>query len=605
MTVATEEELNTVNNVRNLFSLAKRERNKGGRVEAWRRFYQIIHNRTWSPLRETWMPSPTASETWPIIAAIVAWMTDQRPMIYVSPSIDPGNPMFAQASKVAHDLQMVIEANWRENRVPIELSKMLWDAYIYGTGFLKTGWDASLAGGLGDALINRVDPFSFYHDPSAGTLEQANFIIEARQMSWEELDRKFPGCTGLIKDSANVNESAMFERRQDPYQSTQAPMANLGSLSGGPQRWGRPGGGNRDSAMSTINDNGVSVYEAWTRRSDLWTDQEGEEYVDDNWHVSVVAGNRVLLDEDAKDIYGHGRHPYTRYVTQEFGDFWGISMVEHLAPLQLSMQRLLAALHHNSELAGIPTFLEESRSGIPRQKIVNKPGQRITVNPNSKAEWMKPPEMSSQVLELVKFYLNEMERISGLSAIVRGATPKGRNAQGVLDSIQEAAFVRIRDGLRNLEYTLMDAGQLMASLICENYTIPRIISIIGNEGKTQALALKGRHFYYPQIDPDGKLEELPLKFSLWIQAGSSFPTSRQARAAEADVLFGLGVTDDIAVLEAHDYPGRDAIIQRKQQAAQAAAQMGQETGGGKARVRPKSLQQAQQFVGSQQAGGET
>ena len=79
----------------------------------------------------------------------------------------------------------------------------------------------------------------------------------------------------------------------------------------------------------------------------------------------------------------------------------------------------------------------------------------------------------------------------------------------------------------------------------------------GSENMTP-LVLHAKHFYLP--DETG--ESMRLKFSLWIQAGSSVPTSRGARAQEADMLYAMGAIDRKAVLDAHDYPNRQAILER-------------------------------------------
>jgi len=263
------------------------------------------------------------------------------------------------------------------------------------------------------------------------------------------------------------------------------------------------------------------------------------------------------MNEKAEDLWSHGRHPYVRYVQHDMGDFWGISLVEHLAPAQLAINRLLAALQHHAELCGNPVMLEDSRSGIPRQKITNIPGQRLTKNQGSEVAWLVPPDMPQGVRDLVTFWINEMERISGLSAMVRGATPTGRNAQGVMDSVQESAFVRVRLALRNLERTLAAAGDLMGNLIVENYTMPRTTAIAGPTGQKSMLALKARHFYAPNFAGAD-----PMKFSLYVQAGSALPISRSARSQEADTMFAMGAIDAQAVLEAHDYPDRRQILER-------------------------------------------
>ena len=49
------------------------------------------------------------------------------------------------------------------------------------------------------------------------------------------------------------------------------------------------------------------------------------------------------------------------------------------------------------------------------------------------------PQMA---VELLRFYIGEMERISGISGMVRGATRPAGMPASVLDSLQEAAFVQ-------------------------------------------------------------------------------------------------------------------------------------------------------------------
>lgn len=542
--------------IRNLFSAAKQYRQR--RVERWRRNYELVHNKIWTPGRDPWLPSPAASEIMPVVAALVGWMTDQRPMIFISPSTEPGGRFFPIASALSDDLEKTLQANWQNRDTEAEHEKMIWDGFVLGTGIMKTVWDCALEEGLGDAKSVRVDPFAFYPDPQASSLEDANYLIEATTMSLQELDRRYPGTAEMLK-GGGFEENGALDGKPELYTVGRPAMANPGGLFGNAPRYGPPGGDpGRASAMNY--DLGVTVYEAWIREHDLHAEKDGSIGVDDHWRLVVVAGNRVLMDEPAEALFGHGRHPYTRYVTSDQGEFWGISLVEHLAPLQISLNRLLAAVQHNAELVGNPVWLEDKRSGIARTKIVNRPGVRVEKNVGSEAGWQYPPPMSAEVMNLIQFYIGEMERVSGLSAIVRGATPKGRNAQGVLDAVQEAAFVRVRLALRNFERAIRESGNLAGSLICENYTQPRVIAITGQENATP-LILRSRHFFMPTEDGQG----MPLRFSMWVQAGASLPTSRQARAAEADMLYTLGGIDDEALLDAHDYPNRQTILQRKNQ----------------------------------------
>ena len=292
-----------------------------------------------------------------------------------------------------------------------------------------------------------------------------------------------------------------------------------------------------------------------------------------HWHVTVVSGDVVLMDAPVDKIWSHGQHPYDRFVPVEEGEFWGQSMVELLAPAQKSINWLLAAIEQNIWLAGNPVFVEDNRSGLQRTKITNKPGQRITTNSGSRAEWMNPPQIHPQLaMQLIQFYVGEIERISGLSAIVRGATPTGRNSQGVLDSVQEAAFIRIRMALRGLESMLQSAGQKCGGLITEFYDTPRVVAMVGPAGEETVAALSGKHFYTP--DP-GADDPTPMRFRLNIQAGSTLSTSRSARIAEADTLFAMGAIDGEAVLAAHDFPGWPTVTARLREVQAAQGTLGQ------------------------------
>ncbi len=543
------DDLELASTVRNLFYKARAQRRS--LVGQWSRNYRILRNRTWMAGRAPWIPSPEVPEIYPIIAAQVGWMTDQRPTFEVVPASEPHSEYHEFYSTLAHDLETAMQAAWQINEYEAEIEQVLWDGFIYGTGILKSGWDIALCGGMGDAVMRRVDPYTFYPDPAATSMRDANYFIEARTMSIQELDRRWPGAAKKINGGGYTEDIDQAPGYGDL--GTGVPRANPGAISPATSAsFGKVGA----ARISATDEPGVTVFEAWLREHRT-VEFDGVEGVDDTWRVVVVAGNCILLDEPASEIWAHGQHPYERYVPHRNGEFWGMSMVEMLAPSQLAINRLLAALQLNVELVGNPVFLESARAGITRTKITNKPGQRVQVGEGGKAEWMNPPQIHPMMSELIQFYIGEMERISGLSAITRGMAPGGRNAQGVIDAMQESSFVRIRTALRNLEWTLRAVGDKVAALITENYTTPRMVAVVGPSAETSSKALKGRHFYVP-----GAEGRVPMRFQLLVQAGSSLPTSRNARISEADTLYAMGALDDEALLEAHDYPNRRQITLR-------------------------------------------
>ena len=546
--------------INGLFDLARKAMNR--RPDRWRKAYRLVHNRGWSATRDAWMPSPTASEIYPIISALVGWMTDQRIRFQCVASSDPHSQYSNFQQKLAQDLETVLDSLWVNQSFESEVEKVLFDSFIYGTGFFKCVYDPGSDGGAGNPVMRRCDPFTLFIDPNATSLDDANYVIEARELSLVEFERRFPNRGDVIDDDMGAGYS--LPRRDSTETGGKAPMANLAAHSGGsgtvPPVYGKPGQGGRVSD-SAYYDGSITVFEAWIKENTLFSpepgDDEGEPFNVTEWRCIITTGSHVLMNERAMDMWQHGLHPYVRYTNHDIGDMWGIALVDHLADPQLAINRLLASLQQHAELVSNPIFMEDSRSGIPRTKIVNRPGQRITKGAGSEAGWLVPPQMPNDVQELISFYIAEMERISGLSGVVRGFSPTGRNAQGVIDSVAESAFVRIRLALRNLERTLSKAGNLLANLVVENYSLPRVMSIVGQDGERSMLALRARHFFVPNEQGAS-----PMKFSLFVRAGSAMPISRAARIAEAETLFAMGALDAQAVLEAHDYPNRESILQR-------------------------------------------
>lgn len=554
----TSDDQRLVGEIRQLFYKARAHRRP--LVQRWNKNYRMLRNRYWVDARPNWMPSPQIPEIFPIVASMVGWMTDQRFRHEVTPAALPFSPFANFFSGLGQDLETVMDSTWHVNKEENEVTKMLWDANIYGTGILKTTWDETLLHGQGDAISRRIDPYTFYPDPAARSMEDANYFIEARTMSVQELDRKFPGSAKFFADGGFNEDTDEAPTQLD--NSTSFPRANPGAISPATSpRYGMPG----SSRIHATDSPGVTVLEAWLREHELYeatyTDSEGNEQKDlrvyDTWRVVVVAGNRILMNEPVDELWAHGGQPYDRYVPHDLGEFWGLSLVELLSSPQEAINRILAALQHNVELVGNPVFLESTRSGIQRTQLTNKPGTRLTINDGGKAEWLQPPQVHQMMPELLRYYLQRMEAVSGLSAVTKGGSSGGRQAQGVVDAMQEAAFVRIRMALRNLEYTLRDSGYKKAALICENYTAPRMVAIVGPTGNKTSLALKGRHFYTP--GPNGST---PMKFQLLVNAGSAGHTSRKVREDQAVMLYTLGAIDEDALLEALDFPNRQVVGER-------------------------------------------
>lgn len=550
--------------VRELFYRAREARR--ATMRQWKVNYYVLNNRYYKPGNNAWDEEPAISNIWPVVASAVAWMTDQRPTTEVTPTAEPFSPYWDYYQKLATDLNVCMTAGFNNYALDGEITKALWDVYSYGIGYFKVEWDATLAEGLGDAVFRRRDPFTIYPDPYAANESELTYIGEVKTMTVADADRSWPGAAKKIGMGTFLEDTENAPHKLDASLNPNQPRAALGALSPSTAIQNHAA---RDTPGKPTDAPVVTVIEMYVRGHLVEpSDQEGVSKVRDNWRCIIVCGDAILMDEDCNDVNAFGMHPYSRLVLFDTGEWYGPCITELLAPIQKNINWLLGAINRNIYLMGNPVLKEDMRSASRNKRFTNRPGQRL--EGGAGVDWLNPPQIHPQMsIQLVQYYEGKIETISGLSAMVRGFAPTGRNSEGVLDSVQDAAFVRVRASLRELERSLRGVASRMAASIAEFYTEPRLMSLIGDDGQRTFLNLRARHFY--AIDCDDPGERIPLRFSLTADAGSQLPTSKQARAAEAKHLFKLGAIDIYELLKAMQWPNYALVAQRvMQQQAQAA-----------------------------------
>ena len=590
------ESFELVSKLDQLYQLAKDA--KGQRHAEWLRNYKLTYNRSQG---SSTRPGSGVrdSEIYPIIRNRIAWMTDQKIQFEVYPAVDPQSAFAQFETKISHQMELILASLWTTQSWYRELVLMLWDAAICGAGVLKAVWDSGMDEGTGNVKMRRIDPWSLYPDPQATSMDDLSYLFEVRRMSYDEIERMFPETSReLIEEAFMTGDTGNLPSRPSYNGNMVDRMVVPGNIPGNlGTPWGTPGQGTQTA--DNVLDRGVNIYECWIRENVEFeretTDPllgDEESVVTDEWRVVVYTGRHVLLDTTATDLWQHNHHPYSRYVDDETGEFWPVPIVSYLAPCQIAIDRLLAAMQSNAELAGNPVFMDVANSGLPRTQVVNRAGLRMTMDAavantqGAKPQWLNPPTMSGDVMTLVNLWRQIMENISGMNQAQKGALSTGRQAAQTMQSAQEAGFVSIRLSMRNLETALAITGTLLCHLIAQNYTVPRTVAIVGDKGAETSLLLASRHFYSPARDPEtGKFDLTPLVFSLNVGAGSDRPTSRQARIAEADALFNMHAVDQQYVLQAHQIADWQDIVARMQAQAMAMAAAGAQARGGKGQPR--------------------
>lgn len=542
----------------------------------WKRNYKITKNRAAPNIPAA--PGTRANEIFPTVDSRIGWMTDQEILFTLTPAADPFNMQALVYDVLCEQLESVMNSLLRTQGWYAEIVEMLWDSAMYGSGFLKVVWDQGLSEGMGDVGLKAVSPWCLYPDPWATSFEDAAYVVEVHTLTAAEMERRYP-MLGRQRIEEAVRFGDISSEHVPPQQfSGRQRQSALTPIGQGPTvpatTWGQPGGARNHRETEQ---GGVNVYECWIKEN------YAEEVPDpltggttwaviDQWRVVVHAGERVLIDELAINLFGIDRHPYVRYTDVISGELWGDPIVRDLAPCQQSLNTLLAMGQNNIVYTGNPMMVTTKGSGADRSTVFNRPGQIFDVNPtpgggqaSADPRWMQPPQLPQALMSFIAFWRDEMERIAGLAGAQRGEVPSGRATDKQVQATQEAGFIRIRSALRNLELTMRRAGELVANLIIRYYDTPRYVAIVGEDGQNTAMRLAAQNFYVPTRGPDRKWRSEPLRFALTVNAGSAKPTSRAARTAEAARLFEMKVVDDLYVLQAFQVSHAQQIMTRKQQ----------------------------------------
>lgn len=552
-----------------LFETAKEQREPI--AMHWPRYYRQWATDAWKDIHvDEWRSRPQVNFTFSTIELEVATLTDQDPQVIVFPRNDD-----QEDTEVAQVLNAIYANSWRVGKGRLSLKNIVRNSKIYGTGIAKSVWSED----RDDVAILSVRPDQFYPDPSATSIEDMWYCFHVYEVSANDIKQNWPERSHLVK-AETLGQLGQFDR--DVWSSVEE-----GGPFGGEGRLTHTEGTSTHTTITKVRDGGpfdpdtgtVTLMEFWERLPDS-----------NGIRLHYIANNIHL--ESVEDPLGSRfkKFPFVRFLHLPVdGEFWGMSMIQPIEPLQLSINKRRQQIIDNLRILGNPPILADLQAGLEEDLILGAPGEIIQVAGGVNAvKWLESPAMPQGLFELQQLDKSEFETITGNFDVVQGRTPTGIEAAAAIAELQEAAQVRIRDRVALMEDGIEDLARLMLLLIQSNYTEEKTLMLLGKEG-----VLEERRINQPltpdlaQTAIDEELEaavdlenvERALDvtrgdFDVQLKTGSTLPISKVARLNEAVLLFDRGIADAEEVLTAINHPRKSEILKRLQ-----AAQGGGAAGG--------------------------
>lgn len=544
----------------------------------------------------------------------VPFMTDSTPKLYVQPT-EPSD------QKIAKILEQILETQWVLRNMDSKLPKCVINAKQVGTGFFMPFWNPNHAQGLGDVDCGVIDPINVF--PFSGTeeIDDTDGVIHAEHVSvgfirrmWPETSKRMMGVKTDpdIPDRAEAtNESARAEIRQitDTTGARTDYVVDSGSSLSEDQFkktlllrvWFR------DDAMEEYeeerdiqDDNGNLVFDEEGKKQKETVTLERKQFP--NGRLVTMSGGVILADEPYEWQFPL-LIPLINYLNPN--EFWGMGDVDQIKDMQKELNKLHATVIDIFREMGHPTVILAVGSGIPVDNFVKSANAVYESNVPNPAQVLDPASPSAAIFGFIEQLTATIEKVAGfseLSAPKGGDLPSGRSLQ----EFQEITQTRLRQKIRNMENAVRHIGQAWLEMILKNYTGERVMRIVNSTRQgdqfvfvfneqdpnlAQQIKQQAAMQIIPgteQVDPmtqalipgSGQpmyseivnLAEIKGEFDVTVATNSTVSTSKIAFFDQAKELFGAGVIDQEALLDAADYPNRDEIMKRMSQAAQQAAQ---------------------------------
>jgi len=521
LTAAEEQEIKLSHEMWLKYDVANRA--KSAKVAIWKNCISAYNSDYFKNINKPEYKSDEVSNfIFSTIETIKPIMTDNNPKIMVLPK----KP--AELS-VLDNIQNIIDYEWTRAKMEIVLPQAITLALQIGTAIIGVFWDGNDDKGLGNVDIQLINPFNFFPDPMATSIDNAEYVIYATYQHVNKLKNKYPKKVDkLIGGTIN--------------QKNLVPHANN---------------------VSEV-DNVVLVLECWMK--DYATIEVEEEDEQGNkvkkrirkyprGRVIVCAPELQIILEDKENPYEDGKFPFKILKCYDIPfEFWGKGEVEQLLSPQTYINDLMNQIIDNAKLTANMPWLIDKNSGIGKGQLTNRPGLIIRKNPGSEVKRLQPPAMPNYVGDMVQTLKGDIEIISGIHDVTQGRKPGSISAASAIIALQEAAQARVRLKVKIMEQTLSDLGQMWYNRIRQFWLTNRYVRFENPVGEIEA----------KEISPS----EIEADVDFVIVAGSTMPQNKSAmldymiRLAQTQAEDGMPMVDRESVLQYTNIPDKKKILQR-------------------------------------------
>jgi hypothetical protein len=542
---------------------------RGNFDQNWDTYYNMLMGNQWiqpgssatalrAPRIQSWRARMNINYTYAIMDDIAAVVFDQDPRLSLS-ATSPEQLQYVDS------LQAAVDDVMYRQKVATKCRQAFFNALTYGNGYLKVSWDPSENQGEGQIKIDLVPTQNIFVDKVCTNFQDCEAVLEMSIRPLSQIQRQFPDKAHLLRP--DVSQSSFGEKLSDdslsnntlnqslqiyspaedqpriadktiftnpPYKRSQGKTDELIEVG---ELWVK------DYSIEEIEERFVTAFDAWRRPIYGLRKKKRRKYP---YGRLITFGGGLVL-QDRKNPY-RMFPPYILFQDiVNTGVFYARGEPELLYDVQREFNKRRSQIMDNAAFVGNSVWIVETDSGVKPSMINNTPGQIIMTKPGKAGavHRQNPPEMPGWIMRAAELPVGDMMFIAG---IAQGG-PRGARSGTAMQEAVSAITRRTRMKTKQVEDALIDLGQALITMIQDFYTTSKMIRITGSLGSAAFVPFDRFH--------------VRGQWDIKIEATNSAANSKVARRQEALQLFGMGVIDDRALLEAMEWPGREEVLRRK------------------------------------------
>lgn len=347
-----------------------------------------------------------------------------------------------------------------------------------------------------DPYPEHVDPYHFFVDPNATSLEDARWVIHRYLKTYEELEDETVGGKPLYDNLDELKDRLTALSVTDTNMSPEDAVRHEYAY------------GRRSREDSTVDH--FLCYEMWDKEAGT---------------MCVVAAGEVVIREQPWP-YWHGKFPFVRQIDSIVPhEFYGKGEIEPVLHQQYALDTMDSIVTDNA--VELQENMWKVSGSIDETELVRRPNGVIHYD-KTLGEDVEPIEMPNILapgLQVREQYKSDMQQALGITDYTQAADSTiDRTATGTnLKSQQQNA--RFQHKIQLFENAVEEVAWQVMSLYQQYVTQPRLLQIEGPDGQ------KFPVYASPQ--------DLASDFSVKVRAGSTAPLDKTAQRQDALELYQL------------------------------------------------------------------